>query len=298
MKRFSIWSGVVIVTAFISTSPLWAQKADTEASPKSFEVISIKRSNTNESHRALTISPGGRFTATDTTLKGLIMMAYNVGPDRLSGATGWMESERFDVIATAPEGAIKGSVGRQGQWTGPNGQSAKWTSLSANTEGSRRIREMLQSLLSDRFQLKLHRETKELPVYDLVVAKEGPKLHESKSENLHMQAGGGIGDLSFQGTPMSTLATTLTWMTGRPVLDKTGLSGNYDFTLNWTPDENQMQTLRGGSGGAGNNLTPASEPSGPSLFTAVQEQLGLRLVPTKGPVEVFIVDHAEKPSEN
>lgn len=299
MKQFTIWSGAVLaITALLSISNVQAQSGDPAGDRKTFEVVSIKRSDPSVSQRSLAITPGGRFTATATTLKALIMLAYNIGPDKLTGATGWMDSEKYDVIATAPEGAIKGSVGRQAQWTGPNGQSAKWTALPADSEGGRQIRGMLQALLADRFQLKIQPETKELPVYALLVGKDGPKLQESKGESVQIRSGSGPGEFSFQGTPMSTLAITLTWLTGRPVLDKTGLKGNYDFKLQWTPDENQMQMFRGTGGGAASNLSTAAEPSGPSIFTALQEQLGLRLESTKGPVETFVVEHAEKPSEN
>lgn len=274
----------------------WPQSQSETPTAKSFEVASIRPSEAN-ARRTLTVTPGGRFSATATTLRALIMFAYNVGPDRLTGADGWMESQRFDVNAKPPDGAIQGAVGQQAQWTGPNGQSASWTALPAQSQNARIFRAMMQNLLADRFQLKIHEETRQLPVYALVVAKGGPKLAEAKgAADLHMSSGG-AGHMNFEAAPMSTLAVTLTWMTGRPVLDQTGLLGNYDFSLNWSPDDGQMQTYRGGGGGAADG-TAAADPAAPSLFTAVEEQLGLRLESTRGPVHVFAVDHAEKPSEN
>jgi uncharacterized protein (TIGR03435 family) len=269
-----------------------------DAQPKSatFEVASIHRSRPDV-RRSFTISPGGRFGATGTTLKGLILFAYNIGPDRLSGATGWMESEQYDVMAEPTEGAITGPVGRQAQWTGPNGQSASWTTLSQQDPNGRIFRLMLRDLLADRFQLKLRNATQELPVYALVVAKGGSKLRPSSGGNGLQMTSGGMGEIHFQGTPMSTLAATLTWMVDRPVLDRTGLTGIYDLSLNWTPDEGQIQVYRQ-AGSASASSADARDVSGPSLFTALQEQLGLRLESAKGPVDILVVDRAEKPSEN
>jgi bla regulator protein blaR1 len=303
---------LAVILALVTVPPAEAQSSQNQAQPpetqqtqlpaasgkpKAFEVASVRRS-ASDAHRSLTVTSGGRFTATGTTLTGLIMFAYDVGPDRLSGANGWMDSEKYDVVAKPPDGVITGSVGRQGQWTGPNGQSASWTALSDRSESGRQLRQMLQTLLADRFQLKLHRETRELPVYALVVAKGGPKLQPSKSANNLQMTSGGAGEMTFQGSPISTLAIVLTWMTGRPVLDRTGLTGNYDFTLKWAPDEDQMQRYRAANAGSPGNAAPSSDPGAPSIFTELQEQLGLRLESTKGPVETLVVDHAEKPSEN
>lgn len=136
---------------------------------------------------------------------------------------------------------------------------------------------MLQTLLADRFRLVLHRETKQLPVYELIVAKGGPKLKESAEDAstfLHTDAK----SITAAKVAMPMFVKLLSQQMGRSVLDKTGLSENYDFKLEWTPDE--------------------ANGDGPSIFTAIQEQLGLKLEPSKGPVEVLVIDHAEKPSEN
>jgi uncharacterized protein (TIGR03435 family) len=138
---------------------------------------------------------------------------------------------------------------------------------------------MVQTLLADRFQLKFHRETRELPIYALVVAKNGAKLHAVSAAGLGV--GMGKGRFNGRGADMPTLASVLSNELGRLVFDRTGLSGFYDFTLTFEPDD-----------------TRAADTAGPSLFTALQEQLGLRLEPQKGPVETLVIDHAEKPSAN
>jgi uncharacterized protein (TIGR03435 family) len=139
---------------------------------------------------------------------------------------------------------------------------------------------MMQRLLADRFQLALHRESKEARVYELVVAKAGPKLREPKDD---AEAGlqGQKGRITARATPLAILARYLSQRLGQPVVDKTGLLGRYDFTLQYEAD------------GAND---PAA--AGPSIFTAIEEQLGLRLQPGKGPVDILVVDRAEKPSDN
>ncbi len=160
------------------------------------------------------------------------------------------------------------------------------------------LKPMIQALLAERFKLTLHRETKELPVYALVVAKNGPKLQEveggpTKTKGAQMRMGRGL--LNAQAVSMTMLATSLSNQLGRSVIDKTGLTGNYDVKLEWTPDEGQsFGPKEGGPEGA----PPPPSASGPSIFTAVQEQLGLKLEPQKGPVEILIIDRIEKATEN
>ncbi|MGA3328790.1 MAG: TIGR03435 family protein [Terriglobia bacterium] len=156
--------------------------------------------------------------------------------------------------------------------------------------------------------------TKELPVYALVVAKNGSKLHEAKPGDTYPKGLKGSdgrpighpnvlhiarGQLIGQGIPIGTLAMLLSFQLDRTVLDQTGLKGNYDVTLLWTPDEASAAMTAGPGGGAsGAGAAPPPESSGPSLFTAIQEQLGLKLESTKGPVEVLVIEHIERPSEN
>jgi uncharacterized protein (TIGR03435 family) len=151
---------------------------------------------------------------------------------------------------------------------------------------------MFQMLLRDRFKLKAHRESKDLPVYALVIARNGSKLKESKPGEADAQAGPlaqpimwrkGRGQIVSRSSPLSSFPRLLSQEVGRPVVDRTGLTGSYDFTLQWTPDQ-------------GASSTPVD--AGPSLFTALEEQLGLKLEPAKAPLDILVIDHIEKPSEN
>jgi uncharacterized protein (TIGR03435 family) len=152
---------------------------------------------------------------------------------------------------------------------------------------------MLQSLLADRFKLVFHKETREEQIYDLVVDKGGSKLKVAvdtvKGSPQGLRAG--RGEVTGMAAPMQQLSNFLSEQLGRSVIDKTDLDGKYDFTLKWMPDP----LASGGSSGP--DAIPL-DPSAPSLTAAVQEQLGLKLQPTKGPVEILVIDHVEKPSEN
>jgi uncharacterized protein (TIGR03435 family) len=163
---------------------------------------------------------------------------------------------------------------------------------------------MLRALLAERFNLKLHQETKDLPVYELVIAQNGPKLQEAKPGETYPngiqgpsgRATAGLikmgpGAITGQGVPIGSLVRQLTQQLGRNVLDKTGLKGIYDFTLKWSPDASQSPT--GSQQGA---RSPESTES--PIFTSIQDQLGLRLVPQQAPVEILVIDHAEQPAQN
>ena len=153
---------------------------------------------------------------------------------------------------------------------------------------------MLQSLLEDRFQLKVHRETKEMPVYALVVEKNGSKLALNSGAERQFQPGNGSLIVKKGGT--AALAAWLSRELGRVVIDKTDLSGEYDYSLEWTPEPGQ-----GGPESIGlppEAPRPHVDTNGPSIFTALQEQLGLRLVSQKGPVEIIVIDSVERPSAN
>jgi uncharacterized protein (TIGR03435 family) len=169
---------------------------------------------------------------------------------------------------------------------------------------------MLQPLLAERFKLKAHTETKQLPVYELIVAKGGPKLKEATPGDTYANGfkgpdgvgrGGmmrmGRGQLTGQGVPITTLTNLLSQQLQRTVVDKTGLTGKYDLELNWTPEQGEGG-LGPPPGAASPQAEPAPDATGPSIFTALQEQLGLKLQSTKGPVETLVIDHAEMPSEN
>ena len=174
---------------------------------------------------------------------------------------------------------------------------------------------MLQALLTDRFRLKVHFERREMPIYQLLVAKGGPKLTPAtepppepttpppssgpvsppRPEDMRqgvrvVHRNRNTAEMIAKGEPLDVFVSTPFPGLGRPIVNKTGLTGKYDFTLNWTLDQSVTPEPDG--------LAAAGQTDGPSIFTAVQEQLGLKLVPTKGPVEVIIIDHIEMPSEN
>jgi uncharacterized protein (TIGR03435 family) len=235
-----------------------------------FEAASIKPSAPMAMGRVrvgVQMLPGGRVSMSGVTAKLLIQQAYGVREFQIVGGPDWMGSERYDITAK-PEGAAT----------------------------QEQVKVMIQALLKDRFQLKFHRETKELPTYALVVAKGGPKFHASEvekgsdSQTMRM----GRGQFTIEGAPMAALANQLAQILARSVIDKTELTGNYDFKLEFMPDQGQGGPIAvtGGDGHA-----PA-ENSGVSIFTALQEQLGLKLESTKGPVEILVIERAAKASEN
>jgi uncharacterized protein (TIGR03435 family) len=231
-----------------------------------FEVATIKPSDPLNSHEHMSITAGGMLNAT-VTGKNLIERAYGIRDDQLVGGPKWMGSARYDIFARSDERDDPSKLS-------PAEQDAY----------IERQKERLQSLLADRFQLKFHRATKELLVYALVVAKRSPKLSAPKEGEAHRLYTQGPGQLACFGASMAELAAELPDVgVSRIVLDKTGLAGRYDFSLRWTPDDIAAVTSDSYQG---------------SLFTALQEQLGLKLVPQKGPVNVLVIDHMERPSEN
>ncbi len=150
---------------------------------------------------------------------------------------------------------------------------------------------MLQTLLAERFQLKFHRETRELPAYLLVIAKGGPKLRRSgEADNVHYSLRIRSNELTGHKVPMQQFVGALSGQLNRPLLDRTGLQGDFDFSLHYTPDDGSMPD-------DGSAVDP-NAPSSVSIFTAIQEQLGLKMERTKGPVSVLVIDHIEKPTEN
>ncbi|MGA8593909.1 MAG: M56 and DUF3738 domain-containing protein [Bryobacteraceae bacterium] len=264
-----------------------SQPQTSEANRPTFDVASIKPSDSSNPFMSIRDTPGGRYTANGISVKLLIQNAYNVHDFQISGGPNWINSAKYDIVAKADETSDE--------------NAAKLTEDQRDAFRERQ-RLRLQSLLEERFQLKFHSSTKELPIYALVVAKDGPKIQEAKDGpdknkgSMMMRPG----QLTARGLSMFYLAANLSNQVGRVVLDKTGLSGLYDFTLQWTPDRSQMGSFGGGPGPGqeGSRMPPPPDPDGPSIFTALQEQLGLKLEPQEGPVEIFVIDHVEKPSEN
>jgi uncharacterized protein (TIGR03435 family) len=226
-----------------------------------FEIASVKVSNQKE-RGALGALPTGRFEANDVSLFQLIRYAYDVRSFQISGGPDWLDSTLFTIEAKAPAG-----VPMPKKPDDP--QTGRW---------------MVQSLLGDRFKLAVRRTTREEQVYELVVGKTGSKLKVSPITQ--GQIAFDRGKLVGTGVPVRFLVTQLSQQLGRMVIDNTGLTEKYDFELNWTPD---FDTPGG---------TTPDGAARTSVFAAVQDDLGLRLQTTKAPVEMIIVDHAEKPRPN
>lgn len=262
--------------------------ASLQAQPKlEFEVATIKPAEGGPSQPGvprrvgLMFAPGGGLNATGVGVRQLIGFAYDLpcgfgcGDQMISGGPSWVDSERFDITA-------KGSDGD----SGPTPGSAPPSPEQIRTT-QEQMRAKMQSLLADRFQLKIRRDPKEMPAYFLVLAKNGPKLKASESAGRPMMRMG-RGQLNAQGVSIDMLVRHLSGTSGRTVVDKTGLKGNYDFVLDFAPD---------GPGGPG-GPAPLADSSAPSLFTALQEQLGLKLEAAKAPVDIIVIERLEKPSAN
>jgi uncharacterized protein (TIGR03435 family) len=291
----AIAAGALVIVLF-HPPQLHAQAPLTVTGPlPTFEVASVKPNKPDASGRiqvGIAFEPG-RFNATAVTVKQLIALGYHVREIQISGGPGWMDSDRFDVDAKEEDADV-----------------AALQKLPPE-EREKQLRLRVQSLLGDRFKLKVDFATKEFPVYALVVAKNGPKLHESKPVDSGAKGADGrsgetpqmmrveAGEMSGQGLPMESLATLLSQQLGRTVLNKTGLTGKYDFTLKWAPEQGHATMMQGPpSGGTAADNAPPPESTGPSIFTAIQEQLGLKLESTKGPVQTVVVVNVEKPTQN
>jgi bla regulator protein blaR1 len=285
---------VPIVFGLLNATPSRAQSQNenTAAIPHAYGNISIKPSPANPdksvSPMVSILSGPDRFKTTNFTLHALTGRAYGLEDDQISGGPSWVNSERYDI-----EAKIDKSVADDLQKLSPDQRFIE-------------RKRMLQALLTDRFKLTLHRETKELPVYELVIANSGSKIQEAKPGDTYANGlkgpggrplGAGIvlspeaGEEVGQAVPIETLVAVLSQrLGGRIVVDKTGLTGKYDFTLKWTPDASQPATV-------GKQGTQSPESSESPIFTALQEQLGLKLELQQAPVEVLVIDHAEQPSE-
>jgi uncharacterized protein (TIGR03435 family) len=252
-------------TAILFANPLAnaAQSAAPQSTsvpikPLVYDVITIKPNKTGSGSSG-SDSRDDHYHAGNVSLKTLLQQVSGIQEDQISGIPGPIDSARFDIDAKVVD--FDADV------------------LKKMTSEQRRV--MLLPLLSERFQLKTHIETKILPVYELVVLKGGPKFKPSADQTKH---GGGSTSISntalkAHDLPMVSFAKTLAGQIHRPVIDKTGLPGNFDLTVTWSSDEHP-------------------DTDAPSIFTAIQEQLGLKLVPAKGPVDTLVVDHVEMPTEN
>jgi len=276
--------------AAVAAAVMGGVYAQSTKPPLTFEVASIKPNATDDHRVSIQIQPGGGLRATGVSLKFLITFAYDVREFQVSGGPGWMDSDRYDIMAKSEGSADSDSS--QTEFRKMSEEQRK-TALE-------QLREKMKALLADRFDLKIHNETKEESVYALVVGKNGSKLKPSDSKNgPGPRLRFGRGELSGQGVSMEMLTKTLANPLGRPVIDKTGLTGNFDFTLQWTPEPGQGGgPFGGGAPPPGAEGPPPSDSNSPSIFTAVQEQLGLKLESQKGPVDMLVIDQVKKPSEN
>jgi uncharacterized protein (TIGR03435 family) len=252
MQTAMVYAGLVIFTS-------WGALGQSETASSTFEVASVK---TNSAGRAggegsdresIASTPGG-ITMRNVSLRSAILWAYGMRAYQISGPA-WLTTQKYDIVAK--------------------------TSSAASED---QLQRMLQSLLADRFRLALHRETKELPVYLLAAGRRGARLQASNGEGTSSMrpAGGG---LEFRNFPMSEFAERLSnrpFSVDRPVLDETGLTGRFDFTIKLADNAAELKrTLEGMERGGAD-------------YTAFLEPLGLRLQPTKGPVDVLVIDSAER----
>jgi uncharacterized protein (TIGR03435 family) len=270
-----------VILAALGAIALAAQTA-----PPGFETASIKPSDPASTGMQIRASPGGLLTAKNVSLKALILQAYDVRDFQLSGGPPWLDSEKYDIVA-------KGN--------GPNVTDEEIMKMSNDQRKTieNQLRGNLQALLTDRFQLKIHREMKDLPAYALVIAKGGSKLRTATegigpNTGFTMRRGdAGATEVTGTNTSLTYLIRALSNQLGRPIVDQTGLTANYTFKMSFMPDLSPQQA----SLGSADPPSPANTP-GPSIFTALQEQLGLRLESQKAPVETIVIDAAQKASAN
>jgi uncharacterized protein (TIGR03435 family) len=206
----------------------------------------------------------------NTSLLLLLQVAYDVQNYQIIGAPGWASSDHFDVTFTPDK---------------PEAVSGPGTSMKEGQASAIRNQQRLQAVLRDRFGLVLRAETRELPIYSLSQAKGGNKLSPRADANPGPTMQMGRGHVTGTAVTLDMLTKQLSAVLGRPVTDETGLTGQYDFKLDWTPDP-------GPSDGSNNTAL------GPSIFTALTDQLGLRLESKKGPVQVYVIEKIERPTEN
>jgi uncharacterized protein (TIGR03435 family) len=253
------------------------------ASPPAFDIASIRPQPWTNEGGVFVYVRGNTLYGEHADLYSLVDFAYGLRPDdlQLSGGPAWAkhgilsnvsgeDSSLYQVIARAPEGPVPSTA---------------------------QFREMLQTLLADRFQLRVHHAMKDMAVFRLVIAKDGPKLTESAAGAKNSLAMNDYGGKAFRMSavhvPLSSLVEELAYATGRPVIDQTGLAGFYDFEIAWSP--------RFANSDVANDDVAADsavDPQTPPVFTAVEQRLGLKLEPGTAPYDTVVIDHAEKPSAN
>lgn len=255
-------------SALVALASLWVppHARGQAQSPLEFDVVSVKPGAPGGRGGGIRPLPGGQtYIAENVPVKLIIKLMFHLTDNQISGGPSWLDTDRYDIQAKA----------------------ARPSTLD-------QLHQMFQRLLVERFNLRFHRETKEMATYELIVDKGGSKmkLNETPDDfrDFSLRAAG-RGKMIAEREPMSHFIWFLAQQLGRPVIDKTGLGRAYDFTLEWVPESVGVK-------GAIEARDAPVDQDGPSLLTALKEQLGLRLESHKGPVEVLVIDGAEKPSTN
>lgn len=258
--------GKIAMCALLAASGAWAQSAEPapEKPVAPFEVVAIHRHDPG-SKEFYSRETAGRIRIPYWTARNFIRYAYGLTLDsQMEGAPAWADNDRYDLFASVEASEVEREKNM------------------SRKELEERAQKRMQAMLAERFQLRVHKIERVLPVYELLLAKSGVKFKEDKTGGDMIYSLVGDGKLRLQNAYCNTLADFLSDSVDRLVIDKTGLGEKkFDIDLTWTPDEQQ-----------------GTPDAGPSLFTAVEEQLGLKLVASKAQVEVVVVDHIERPSEN
>jgi uncharacterized protein (TIGR03435 family) len=259
---------VLLFATLIASFPF---KLGFAQSPPAFEVATVKPAADGSHAIGMFTYPGGRVVISEETLENILCEVYGFEPYQISGGPDWVRSQRWNIEAKAAE----------------NSGAAKFVPVSFKSRPNEEMLAMLKTLLAERFQLKIHNGTKEGPAYALTIAPKGHKLEvTAHADQFGAAVAGRSGKpdrprfLGGENASMPMFAKRLSGILRKPVLDETRLTGFYDFRFEYADENND----------------PAA--GGPSLFTAIEEQIGLKLVSTRAPEQVFIIDHAEKPSSN
>jgi uncharacterized protein (TIGR03435 family) len=261
-------STITVVCWIAAGIAAWGQAgaaAGAGQKPAAYEIISIKPDKSGAPGTTVYRLPDG-FRDTNMPLAMVVRGAYDIVLEsQMVGMPAWADSDGYDIEAKVDAGTAE-----------------EWKKLTWK-ERWKQEQSMLQALLADRCNLKVHFETRELPVYDLVIAKGGLKMKEAAPGEGNSE-GLGPGKMTAHAASIDSLIYGFSGMVGRMIVDQTGLGEKkFDFELRWTPDDQH-------------GAEPAD--AGPSFFTALEEQIGLKLVPSKGPVQVLVIDHMERPSAN
>lgn len=256
IRRLS--AAALLLVAFSAFSQTSTSPQPAAAQSFAFDVVSIKLFKSDTPSRSITDSRD--IFSTNVPVASLMQYIFNMPmPGQISGFPDWAGSEQYQIDAKIDDETL-----------------AALHKLP-DSEADRQHRDMLIAILTDRFGLKYHHETKDLPVYELTVAKGGAKLTKADTKSISVMSN--RGSIKASGIELSDLSKRLSKTLGRPIIDKTNMPGRFDLQLTWSPDED-----------------PSNGDNGPSIFTALQEQLGLKLVSAKAPVDTIVVDSLTRPT--